>query len=242
MPLPDQAALFAASEATWPPASRRAVGPFTIREGRGGGSRVSAATAEGPADEADIAAAEAAMIELGQVPLVMVREGEQALDVDLAARDYRVKDPVVVHAAPITTLATERPPPATTFEAWPPLAIQTEIWAAGGIGPARLAVMARAAGPKTTLLGRDRDRPAATAYVAVHGAIAVLHALEVVERFRRRGIGRDMVHAAAFWARDQGATTLVVLVTRANEAANPLYAGLGMTPAAGYHYRIREAR
>lgn len=240
MPLPDQATLFAASEATWPAASRRRVGPFTIREGRGGGSRVSAATADAPATEADIEAAERAMKALGQAPLVMVREGEQALDVDLAARDYVVKDPVTVYAASAAALAIEPPPPVTTFQAWPPLAVQAEIWAKGGIGPGRLAVMERAEGPKTTILGRVNDRPAATAYVAVHGGVAMLHALEVAAPFRRRGLGRHVMRAAASWALAHGADSFAVLVTKANEAANPLYVGLGMTPISGYHYRIRE--
>ena len=108
-----------------------------------------------------------------------------------------MKDPVTVYAAPAAALASEPPPPVTTFEVWPPLAIQAEIWAAGGIGPARLAVMERAAGPKTTILGRCADRPAATAYVAVHGTVAMLHALEVADRFRRRGLGRHIMRAAA---------------------------------------------
>ena len=40
------AELYATLEATWPPAARRRVGPWTIRDGQGGGKRVSAATAE----------------------------------------------------------------------------------------------------------------------------------------------------------------------------------------------------
>ena len=69
---------------------------------------------------------------------------------------------------------------------------------------------------------------------------AMLHALEVAVPFRRRGLGRHVMRAASFWAIGQGADSFAVLVTNANEAANPLYAGLGMTPVSGYHYRIRE--
>ena len=42
--LPEEEAFVAAMEATWPAASRRQVGPFVIRDGQGGGKRVSAAT------------------------------------------------------------------------------------------------------------------------------------------------------------------------------------------------------
>ncbi|KIQ70853.1 GNAT family N-acetyltransferase [Wenxinia marina] len=178
---------------------------------------------------------------LGQIPQVMVKAGQDALDRLLEAEGWAVKDPVAVLAAPVEALTTERPPPVTVIEVWPPLAIQREIWAAGGIGPARLAVMERAPEPKTTLLGRVDDRPAATAYVGVHDGLAVLHALETAARFRRRGLARHMMRGAAFWARENGATHLAVLVTRANGAANALYAGLGMAEAAHYHYRIREA-
>lgn len=231
-------ALTALIDATWPAAGFTSAGGFVIREGGGAGSRVSAASADVPGDTGDLDAAEAAMRGLGQIPLFMVRTGEEALDTALAARGYAVKDPVTLYSAPVEALATERPPPVTSFEVWPPLAIQVELWAAGGIGPARLAVMTRVEGPKTSLLGRLDDTPAGCAFVACAGETAMLHALEIAPRFRRRGLGSHLMHGSAFWARDTGATTLSVLVTRANTAGNALYSGLGMVAAAGYHYRI----
>ncbi len=234
----DAAALHAAVAATWPAAAVTRAGPWIIREGRGGGSRVSAATAAGPVGAADVPQAEAAMRALGQRPLFMLREGEDALDAALAAAGYAVLDPVVGYAAPIATIATRRPPPITTFEVWPPLAVQIEIWDEAGTGPARLAVMNRAPAPKTTLLGRVDDRPAGTAFVACHGGIAMLHALEVAPALRRRGLASHMLRAAGFWARAQGAEWLALVVTRANAGANALYASLGMTVVGQYHYRI----
>lgn len=141
------ARLFAAQEATWPPAAKTRLGPVTIREGQGGGQRVSAATVEGPVSEGDITAAEVAMARLGQVPLFMIRPGDEALDEVLDARGYRVVDPVCVLAAPVETVAQE-PPPVTAFTVWQPLAIMEEIWDACGIGPARRAVMARSTAPR----------------------------------------------------------------------------------------------
>ncbi len=152
----DPAAIHAAVAATWPAARTWRHGPVTLRDGQGGGSRVSAATVVAGWTEGDIAAAEA---EMGARPLFMLREGEERLDALLAARGYAVMDPVVGYVAPVGVLATERPPPVTTFEVWPVLAAQREIWAAGGIGPARIAVMERAAGPKVSLLGRLDDSP-----------------------------------------------------------------------------------
>ena len=233
-----QARLFRLIEATWPAASARRLGPFTIREGQGGGSRVSAATVEGRFDPEEIGAAEAAMRALGQVPLFMVRGGEDALDAALAARGYKIKDPVIGYAAPVAPLLAHLPPPVTSFEVWPPLALQAETWAAGGIGPARLAVMERVGLEKTTLFGRLEDAPAGAAFVALSEGVGMIHAIEVAPAFRRKGLGRYLIAAAARWVKNRGGSHLSLIVTRANGPANALYSSLGMTPVGNYHYRI----
>ncbi len=240
------ARIFAASDATWPAATLRDVGPVTLREGQGGGSRASAATVR-PGTSADeitahLPAAEAAMLAMGQSCLFQVREGDDALDALLAVRGYAVMDPVVAFSAPVAALTARPLEMLRTFCAWPAIAAQAEIWAAGGIGPARRAVMARARTPRTTLLGRAGDSPAATAFVACDGPLAMLHALEVAPPFRRSGLGRDMMHAAGHWAAGQGARDLALLVTRANGAACALYAGIGMRIVTHYHYRILRTR
>ncbi len=123
-----------------------------------------------------------------------------------------------------------------------PLAALVEIWRAAGIGPGRLAGMARVPEPKRYLLGRLRDRPAGAAFVSAFvsaaGGVAMLNALEVVERARRQGLGRRMVGWAGAWAAEAGAETLAVAVDAENAPARALYAGLGMVPAAAYHYRV----
>ena len=232
--------LLAAMEATWPPAARAEVGRWTIREGRGGGKRVSAATARGPVGADDIAEAEGAMRALGQASLVMIREGEAALDALLAVRGYAVVDPTDAFAAPLAALDLPAPPRLTAIPAWPPLAIQRELWAQGGIGPARLAVMERAPHPKTSLLARIDDRAAGTAFVALHDGLAMVHALEIHPRFRRQGLGRQVMAGAIHWARAQGAGDLGLLVTKANAAAQALYASLGLARVGQYHYRMKE--
>lgn len=231
--------LTALIDATWPSAGMTEAGGFAIRRGMGAGSRVSASTAL-IRGSGDIAKAEAAMLALGQSCLFMVRAGEEALDADLAKRGYVIKDPVTAYAASPDSLTTEPLPPLTCIDAWPPLAIMTEIWAAGGIGPARLAVMERAGGPKTSILGRAGDRAAGTLFVALDGPTAMVHAIEVLPRFRRQGVAARMIRRAAFWAAERGARRVMLLVTTANPA-NALYSGLGMAAEAGYHYRIKEA-
>lgn len=234
LPAPGLPAL---TEATWPPASIRRVGPWCVREGQGGGQRVSAATAAAPWAEGDIAQAEAAMVALGQDPLFVIWQGDEALDRALAGRGYRVNDPVVAYAAPCAALADPAPPFLTTFPHWPPLGIATALWAEAGTGPARLAVMDRVTGRKTAILGRAGDRAAGVAFVACHGDQAMLHALEVAPQLRRQGVAHNILRAAAGWAQDQGATTLTLLVTEANAGARALYASLGMAVVGQYHYR-----
>lgn len=235
----DLTRLFAALEATWPPAATSACGPFTIRDGQGGGKRVSAATASGPATEAEIDAAESAMEALGQRPLFQIRPGDAALDAQLAARGYEVVDPTRLYAAPIDAIAgaDKGVKDVKTIHGWGPLAFMLEMWAEGGIGPERVAVMERAASPKTGFLGRMTNTPGGTAFVSVDGDVAMIHALEVRKTSRRGGMGRVATIDAAIWAREQGARTFALACTEANEAANALYSRLGMTDEGGYHYR-----
>lgn len=231
--------LFEAQEATWPPASRQNVGPWCIREGRGGGKRVSATTAEGTVAENDISAAEAAMAALGQPLLFMVRPDEAALDALLAARGYAVVDPVTVLSAPVADIACEPPPPVSAFAVWEPLAIMEELWTENGIGPARRAVMARVKGPKTAVLGRQNDRAAGVAFAAIHREACFVHAVVVAETHCRKGTAINMMRAAALWAQDQGVSSLNVLVTEENRAARNLYASLNMVNVGHYFYRMK---
>lgn len=228
-------ALHAALEATWPPADRHPCGPFTLREGLGGGKRVSAATLEGTATQAQIASAEDEMRALGQAPLFMIRE-QPDLDAALKARGYGIVDPTIFYAAPAAAIA-EPPRPVALLSCWPPLAIQRQLWADAGIGPARLAVMARACAPRNAFIARFQNRAAGVGFAAIHNGIAMLHALEIVPDFRRQGVARYMVRGIADWALGQGADWFALAVTERNMAARALYSALNMAEAGKYHYR-----
>lgn len=238
LPLPTAQKLYEVCEATWPPATLQRLGAWTIREGQGGGSRVSAATEDWPVTDADLPAAEAAMRALEQVPLFQIREGEDKLDALLETHGYEIRDPVNLWAIPVKDLISDQPLPAgTVYAMWPPLELVREIWAEGGVGPARLAVMERAKTPKAAILVRVGDHPGGAGYVAIHDGIAMVHALHVVPEQRRRGAATLILRAAAKWAAENGADVLSLIVTQGNHAANPLYAGLGMRLVGHYHYR-----
>lgn len=231
--------LLQAIEATWPPAERSRNGAFAIRNGAGGGKRVCAATQETDGFEpGDIDTAVAAMRALGQAPLFQVRPGEDALDQTLEARGFTIVDPVTTYLTEPKALADPSLHRLAAIPCSKPLAIQEEIWAAGGIGKPRLDVMTRASDPKTYLLGRHDDRPVGTAFVSIHDGIAMLHAIEVLSESRRMGVGRALMIGAANWALRHEANWLALLVTTANTGANALYASLGMSPVGGYHYRV----
>lgn len=232
--------LYDVIEITWPAATKTIVGSWAIRDGQGGGSRVSAATVNDVAMAGDLDEAEAAMRDLNQTPLFMIRDGDEELDERLVTRGYAIKDPVNIYLAPIDAIATVQPPPVTAFTVWEPLAIQLDIWAQGGIDKSRVDVMRRAECPKTSLVGRLNDHPAAAGYVGIHAGVAMVHALEILPHQRRQNMGAYAMRRAAFWAKSQGATHISCVCTTANQGANGLYSSLGMEVVGHYHYRILE--
>ncbi len=232
--------LYDVIDGTWPAAATHSCGCFTLRDGQGGGKRVSAATLNGDLVLDDIAAAEAGMRALNQQPLFQIREGDRELDMALETRGYEVVDPVIMYVIPAKELATERPPRTAAIPAWEPLQIMKEIWAEGGIGPARLEVMNRAPMPKTGFVSRWQDKPAGTSFLGMHNGIGMVHALEILPFQRRQGVARFLMHRAAFWTLENGGTHLAVICTKANVGANRLYSSLGMTVVGEYHYRCKS--
>lgn len=240
MTAPPSAEIDAALAATWPAARSFRLGCWTIRDGAGGGKRVDAATLDDVFDPGAIGAAEAAMDELGRAPLFRVRAAESTLDDALAGRGYRALDPTVFYLAPVSGLMNPGQHPLDAVTSETRLGIEADIWAEGGVGRERLDVMDRAAQPKTWLLARLDDRAAGAGFAAIHGRLAMVHALETLARYRRRGAARAMMHRAARWAAASGATHLCLAVTEGNTAANSLYTSLGMRRAGGYVYRRRD--
>lgn len=231
--------IFATLEATWPPATAENTGPWRLRDGAGGGKRVSAASALGPITEADVQALEDDARKRGLAALVQVKDSEAELDALLDAQGYTVVDPTWLWAMPVAGLTDIPLPKVTAFAVWEPLAIMTDIWRKTGLPPARFAVMARAA-HKTAIFSRCNDKPAGVAFAAIHGDMCMVHAVEVLPHQRRQGMAQWMMRKAAFWAQEQGATTLSVACVAANDPANALYEGLGFERAGGYHYRTKE--
>ena len=231
--------ILTALDATWPAAARQSIGPWIIRNGQEGGKRVSAATPNSDWTPADIQTAEATMRDLGQTPLFMIIHQDHDLDHALADTGYDIVDPVNIYSTSVHNLTIERPPKVSMFSVWPPLAIEIDMWAEGGISDARVNVMKRVQGPKTSILARWNDHPAGVGFAAVHGKDAFVHAVEIRAAQRQQGVASWLMKQAAFWAAEQGASRLNVACTKANVAANALYRSIGMKVVGEYHYRMK---
>lgn len=245
---PDHAALMDALDATWPAAEVEALGAWRVRRGLGGGRRASSVLPAGDPGmtlPAAVDAVEARMRAWGQPPLFQLGpEGrEAALEAELVGRGYALATPCLVLAAEAAAVAARGTGKRMVIAVRAPLAALDRMWAEERIGPARRAVMARAAPPKEILMLRsDDDRAAAACFVAAHfpatgGAVAVMSALHVARAHRRAGLGSDAVAAAARWAVEAGAATLALSVEESNLPARALYDRLGFVVATAYRYR-----
>ena len=239
MTLPSVQRLYQAINTTWPARTTRQEAGWEIRDGAGGGKRVSAVTSA-QTELPDIDWVEARLSEQGQEHLFMIRDGDEILDAALAARGYEIIDPVTLYLCEIAPLRPASLPRAQSYSIWEPLHIMREIWAAGGIHAPRIALMHRVQTPKTALLARSGDSPAGVGFLALDGEIAMLHAVEVLPEFRRTGVAKKLMAQAAKWAEGHGAKYMALMTTRDNQAANRLYSSLGMRPVGHYHYRIKD--
>ncbi|WP_299906396.1 GNAT family N-acetyltransferase [uncultured Paracoccus sp.] len=225
-----------AFEATWPAEDYADAGGFRVGRAPGAGGRVNSARVAGDWVDADIDAAIAVMRGWGQPLIFRVLDGDERLQAALTARGCRRENPTAIMAAPIARLTDRELPPVTAFAIWPPMAIQRDIWAAGNIKAARQQVMLRVPEPRTSILGRIKDRAAGAGFAAIHGDVAMVHALEVLPDWRRLGLAGWMMRQAAFWAAEHGATRIGLAVSRGNTGAVALYRAMGFDEIAGYAY------
>lgn len=229
MKRPDVYALYDATDATWPSASVTMQDGWIIKDGAGGGKRVSAALQIDPL--AKILDAERAMQAIGQDRLFQIRTNEGTLDAELEELGYTLIDRVVLLLAPLADLTKDN-----RFQSQnTPNPALKKIWADGGVGPARLDVMQRATCKKSIIHIDDR----AVAYAGIHKGICMAHAVEVSKRHRRQGLGKEIMHAVAGWADQQGAEFMAVITVMNNTPARTLYQNLGMAEVGHYHYRIK---
>lgn len=167
----------------------------------------------------------------------VVQVSDEVTEGALARLGWQRDIDVEVMAGPIPTGDSSARISAQPDAAW------VECWwtVDGRGGPAQLDVASR-------MLQRI-EAPAGYASVALNGrTVAVgravaqeghlgVFSMAVRPEVRRRGLGRQVLHALGDWGRQQGATTAYLQVFDGNVEARALYAGEGFGTCHHYHYR-----
>ena len=219
---------FKAIDQTWPASAYVRRDGWLLRDGRGGGKRVSAASRL--ERDATLDSALDWFDGRNETPLFMIGPKDADLDQSLGQQGYSIVDPTDLLSIDPNQIAEE-----TEVLFQNSVSVEArQIWEQGGIGQARIDVMERAKGPKFYMELPKK----AVGFFAVSDAIAMVHALEVSKHARRQGCGAMLMKAAAFQAKELGAGELVVLTVKANQPAQSLYRNFGFRGVSQYHYRL----
>lgn len=242
MPEPSVTQLELASHSAVPAARTGFDGPFLLRAFLGGTGRANATSSLSAAPDPDLAARitriEAHYARLG----LPARFRSTPLDPPglagaLEARGYRADKGSLVMAGPVAFTAAD---PAVQALPAPDEDWLSVIATADYQTPARREEKIRAPAlmmvPAAWMLLRLDGRPAATAQVAADGPLAGLFDVAVHPDFRRQGLARRVLGAAAAWAAAQGAETAWLQVSADNHPAVALYRQLGLREMYRYRY------
>jgi GNAT superfamily N-acetyltransferase len=149
-----------------------------------------------------------------------------------------------VHAQPQERTGVTEPTEPTTARVLdePDQAWLDTWWTVDGRGgPAELAVarrmLARIAAPAGYACVVQDGQPVAVGRGVVQEGWLGVFSMGVLPVHRRRGLGRQVLHALGTWAAAHGAEAAYLQVFRGNHAARALYASAGFALAHRYHYR-----
>jgi N-acetylglutamate synthase len=169
------------------------------------------------------------------------------LDAYLADRGYVREAPTTVLTAELTALVTdERPPQGVSVDVAPAM---TDEWTSlydqangltGHDAELRRDIMRRVPVPAAYALARMDGEAVAVGWAAIERGWVGVFGMTTQPAFRRRGAGRAVLGALAGYAQRSGAHSVYLQVMDDNPAAHGLYAGAGLRPAYGYHYRTRQ--
>ena len=221
--------LYETIDYTWPSASIQVNQGWLVKNGLGGGKRVSATLQLDP--QANIKNAEKMMEALSQNYLFMIRENDSVLDYKLDKLGYDLIDPVVIFCSPISLIDKSI---KGVFHS-KPNTIMKRIWLNGGVSSARLNIMKRTKVSKTFILIDNK----AVAFVAIHNDIAMFHALEVLKEYRREGLAKIIMQQINVWASTNGAKFISAVSVKGNIPARNFYLSIGMSEVGYYHYRLK---
>ncbi|WP_049573012.1 GNAT family N-acetyltransferase [Nonomuraea sp. SBT364] len=181
---------------------------------------------------AAIEAAEAFYAGLGQACAFSIGPGATpGLDAELESRGYALVDPTVVMSGPVTgapahpVRVEDRP-----WDGWARTWWQVDGRYGDGLreaGRILTGVPARYAAVE------EDGVPVAVGRGVPQGDTVGIYCMATLPSARRRGLARSVLRALA------GGGHAYLGVTAGNRAAQALYRSEGLTPTAGYHYRVR---
>lgn len=98
-------------------------------------------------------------------------------------------------------------------------------------------VLDRVSLPTALLVATAGGQPAGVALSVAEEGEAGIFGMVTAPEWRRRGVGRSLLAAAAEWALSTGARRLYLQVEEDNGPARHLYAAVGLAESHRYHYR-----
>ena len=229
----------------WPAGETRIVDGWLWRYSGGGSQRansVSALMYDGNDVERTIDAIEALYQEHNaparfQVGFPLSQPDD--LDQRLAARGYTIHDPVTTLLKPVEPV--EAPADVTLREA------PSEGWLSvylANVTPDRrpfaTAILARVPGPRVFAEAVRDGAVIATALGVFHENTVIAECVGTASAARRQGAAAAVMRSLEAWGAGLGAHTIGLQAVTTNMPAQGLYAALGYTPAATYHYRFLE--
>ena len=222
-------------------------GPFVVRAFLGGTGRANAACSLDPAPDPGMAERveriAAHYRRLGLKPRIRSSPLDPAgLKAHLRATGWDEEDESLVTCGPLAQLSL--PDPDVEILDAPDAAWFEVLGTAEYQSPARRAEKQEAvplfAVPAAWMVLRVKGAPAAVLSTTSDGKYCGLFDLAVRPEFRRQGLIRRAIGAAAHWARAQGATHAFAQVAAGNAASIALQAGIGMVERYRYSYFTRK--
>jgi GNAT superfamily N-acetyltransferase len=161
-------------------------------------------------------------------------------DPALAAAGYRRIDESFVQVAPLG--GDFVPDPEVRIAPSPSVAWLEGFAALSPVAPQHRETMTRMlesiAAPAGFATVEDAQGPMAFALGVADGTHVGLFDVLVAPRARRQGLARRLTQSIGAWGKALGAESIYLQVVATNEAALPLYAGLGFETVYSYAYRV----
>ena len=221
--------------ATWPAVETAESGGWLLRYSGGYTKRANSVLALTEPDaglDAAVAEVERWYAERGARPLISVAMPlSRRLDDDLAERGWKAEGATWVLTRPVEPVEFEGEA-VIVHEPSPEMLEQLAP------GHGRIAAKVLGSGPSRAFAEiRRGGELAARGRAAIEGDTAAVSGIGTLPRYRRQGLGSQILDALTAWAAGSGASRIALQVETGNEGALAMYGRLGFSERYRYHYR-----